>query len=946
MSTEIIKSPYDKREYKYVKLDNDLNVVIIQDKEISYSAASMVVGVGCFYDPWEYQGLSHFLEHMLFMGTTKFPDENYFSKYINDHGGFSNAYTADEYTNYYFQVQHSGFQNTLDIFSRFFIDPLMKKDSIDREINAIQSEHSKNITNDHWRMQGLLDHLSHEKSIWHKFGTGNLDTLNKPEIYDALLKHHKKYYSANNMYLTVISSSTIDDTHQLIKEYFSEIINNDINYLHEIIPNANNPQAFPCNDFVLSDTPITLSRKSNTCLTVKLKPVDNDYMLNMLWEVPSDLHFYKHNIMGFISYLIGDETKGSIIYTLKEHELANSLHAGKLDNNRFINKFDISINLTEKGFTYQAEIVRLVHTYIDLLRTSPFPETLYNEYITLQLNSFYFRSKPSEDDIVIECSSNMLYYPVEDILRTSVVRNKYDEKTLEYYNSYFKILKPESCIVVLAAPPYDKELTKHESKYDIKFFAEYDYVFSDSDKPTLVFNVDMPKENKFIPTSFEIYDQELSKQPIKIDHSEIDCWYKFSNKYMLPKGSVILALHTDNLITTIDQYIKLNMYIVSKLEELNDEAYQSSVAGIHFAISFDKHDQTIYIHVNGYTEKLHMMYNFILTKLKHGLTNENSYNITKEQFKITQKNTYTQTPSNLVFHYLYKHIDKSFYDPQDLLKSLKNISYNDVNIFGHAIFNSTFSNCKLFVGGNVTSDQVNDYIITTEPFAKKATYDTHNIKCINPTYKHHIIYKVPNDTENDSCILLVYPCKHVVFTSDSDWKEILIATHLTKYMMSDDFFDTLRTKEQLGYKTYMSTMKFDTSYNPLYGLMFLIQSNVKDPDYLHERINKFMQSFYDTSVNTLTDDTLNTHINTYIENLKKPYDTITEDLRNDFMSINRENYMFDYKQQLLDRVKTYTVDEYKTFFNKYIMNSTPMTVKLFGNRFLSEYDALIGKKNA
>ena len=57
------------------------------------AAAAMAVGVGSFCDPPELQGLSHYLEHMLFMGSSKFPDENDYDAFLASHGGASNAYT-------------------------------------------------------------------------------------------------------------------------------------------------------------------------------------------------------------------------------------------------------------------------------------------------------------------------------------------------------------------------------------------------------------------------------------------------------------------------------------------------------------------------------------------------------------------------------------------------------------------------------------------------------------------------------------------------------------------------------------------------------------------------------------------------------------------------------------------------------------------------------------
>lgn len=53
----------------------------------------MVVGIGSFSDPAAMQGLSHYLEHMLFMGSAKFPDENDYDSFLSKNGGSSNAYT-------------------------------------------------------------------------------------------------------------------------------------------------------------------------------------------------------------------------------------------------------------------------------------------------------------------------------------------------------------------------------------------------------------------------------------------------------------------------------------------------------------------------------------------------------------------------------------------------------------------------------------------------------------------------------------------------------------------------------------------------------------------------------------------------------------------------------------------------------------------------------------
>ena len=77
--------------------------------------------------------MAHFLEHMLFLGTQKYPGPNDYSSFITCHGGNYNAYTAFEHTNYFFDIETSYFADALDRFSQFFIEPLFSEQFVDKE---------------------------------------------------------------------------------------------------------------------------------------------------------------------------------------------------------------------------------------------------------------------------------------------------------------------------------------------------------------------------------------------------------------------------------------------------------------------------------------------------------------------------------------------------------------------------------------------------------------------------------------------------------------------------------------------------------------------------------------------------------------------------------------------------------------------------------------------
>lgn len=121
------KSSSDKKEYEALCLENGVKVLFVkQQNEIcsKLAAVAMCVGSGCFNDPKDVQGMSHFLEHMIFMGSEKYPKENEFDQFVSSHGGFDNAYTECEHTLFHFDIIEDFLDGALDRFSQLFVSPI------------------------------------------------------------------------------------------------------------------------------------------------------------------------------------------------------------------------------------------------------------------------------------------------------------------------------------------------------------------------------------------------------------------------------------------------------------------------------------------------------------------------------------------------------------------------------------------------------------------------------------------------------------------------------------------------------------------------------------------------------------------------------------------------------------------------------------------------------
>jgi len=201
-----------------------MNCLLVSDAESQKAAASLHVNRGSLRDPKEINGLAHFCEHMLFLGTKKFPEENHYSKFISSHGGSKNAATGEDYTYYYFDIKNDHFDEALDIFSQFFKEPLFTESATEREMNAVDSEFTKNRSREARRLiQIEKSIITKPGCVLNRFSTGNLATLNVPNIREHLLKFYAENYSSNVMSLSLVGNHSLDALESFATNHFSSI---------------------------------------------------------------------------------------------------------------------------------------------------------------------------------------------------------------------------------------------------------------------------------------------------------------------------------------------------------------------------------------------------------------------------------------------------------------------------------------------------------------------------------------------------------------------------------------------------------------------------------------------------------------------------------------------------------------------------------------------------
>ena len=374
------------------------------------AAAALCVGVGSFSDPDEIPGLAHFLEHMVFMGSAPYPNENHFDMFINRHGGEDNAFTDCERTIFKFEINPSYLKEALKIWSQFFISPLMKKSSIDREVQAVDSEFEMALVDDDTRSEQLIGIFSKQSHPIGKFLWGNKKTLKTLparkgiKVYNALRQFHKKYYNANNMSLVVQSVEDLDTLQKFITDIFKDVPNN----AEGVQPHFEENVPFPSDH---------ISVPFQLCHIIPIKQIQE---LRLMWFLPPQHQHYRTKPLHYLSWLVGHEGSGSLLSLLKKEHLALGVCAecetSGLSDCSLYSVFAVEVTLTDKGCAEYEKVLDLVFQYMQLLRTTGPVKRIFKEMQQIEDIDFAYTEEENPLSYVEDLCENIQLFPPEEVI--------------------------------------------------------------------------------------------------------------------------------------------------------------------------------------------------------------------------------------------------------------------------------------------------------------------------------------------------------------------------------------------------------------------------------------------------------------------------------------------------------------------------------------------------
>ena len=793
-----VVAPTDTAQFRRFVLDNGLRVLLVSDQKFNKSGASLVVNVGQIDDPADREGLAHFLEHMLFLGTEKYPDVGEYGNYMQQNGGFHNAYTASDHTNYQFEVRHEAFAGGLDRFAQFFIAPKFNPEFTGREINAVHNEAMRHVQNDGRRAAGVARELYVPGSGESKFSTGNKDTL-AGTTPARVREFYERHYTSDRMALSLAGKAPLDELEKLARTLFSAI------------PRRTVPAVVP--------TPAFLPRKAALRLA-QIEPVKEVRQLQLEFVVPATRPDFAGKPEELLSQLIGYAGPGGLETLLKTEGLANSISAGLWERTGDYGSLMVSVSLTPAGRENTSRVLGLIFSYLDHLRAAPFPADYYRDRARIAALNETYGDRGEGSELATQLANQALFFPLEIAERATAVWGAPDEAA---YRRLLNVLTPDNLLVTLLAKgvPTDKTERIYGTAYS--YSEDSGAAYTALAQPAKV-AFTLPTANRFMPTSTAL----LPERPLPlIAEAGLHLFYAGETEFLRPQTTLIYRFVPVRAMATAQNAALLALYGACLNDALAADADAAALAGL--TIATEATLEGVRVKVTGFGDSPVLYATHVATQLRTFTLTPARFDAVKDTL-LRGLRSYPETEAYKLAQDRRAALAREFaFPPDELLAPATAATWADVQAFAQKFFAT--GKVEALVHGHLTPGAA---VAATRTIAEKIGATAAPESAL--LRRRHVVLNAGEDIVDAGLIASV----NSAFVQDrllpDDAPTTRAAALVLGNFLGEPFYSELRTKQQLG---YIVGANASGSFRQRY-FTFVIQASGYAPDDLRTRAETFI----------------------------------------------------------------------------------------------------------
>ena len=456
----VLKSSSDPRTYKAVVLPSGLRVMLISDPSSPAAAAAVDVPAGSMMDPDELDGLAHYVEHLVFAGSAAHPGATEWDDFLASRGGSSNAFTGDEHTAYYFDVDAAHLRGALARFADMLAAPLFAPDAMEREAEAIDAEHAKNALVDEWRVEQLIRSTSSSSHPYHRFGTGTRATLlTEPrsrgvDVRAELVHWVTKYHTADLVRLCVVGKEPLATLEAWVAESLGAALPNrdrpDPSAAWRGLPLRLLPERRARGAAAIGATPPLPPQLGVRYL---VRPIATKDVLSIRWLLPGLDRHYRAKPAAYVTAILQSAAIGSLRAALRTRQWASSVEASCAERGTSWAWLTIAIELTISGVAQLDAVEALVADELKLLRAKGVAKWRWEEQRALAAAELRLAELSSSKEYAVEIASRLHRFPAAHAVVAPYLHEQWAPGVI---HSILDLLRFDRALVILESTTAQK----------------------------------------------------------------------------------------------------------------------------------------------------------------------------------------------------------------------------------------------------------------------------------------------------------------------------------------------------------------------------------------------------------------------------------------------------------------------------------------------------------
>ncbi len=218
----VTETPSDKiREIETTVLPNGVRVITEHMAHVRSVSLGVWIATGSRSESPDQNGISHFIEHMVFKGTTKRSAED-IARSVDSIGGGLDAFTAKEMVSYNTKVLDEHLPLAFDVLADMVLNPLFRDEDIEKEKGVILEELKMEVDNPEYLLHEIFSSNFYKDHPIGKPILGTKDTVRK---FDREMIHHyyRRYYSPKNILITAAGNLKHAHLVELARQHFEDL---------------------------------------------------------------------------------------------------------------------------------------------------------------------------------------------------------------------------------------------------------------------------------------------------------------------------------------------------------------------------------------------------------------------------------------------------------------------------------------------------------------------------------------------------------------------------------------------------------------------------------------------------------------------------------------------------------------------------------------------------